>query len=93
VVAALGLALVKLGLEVYFDHFADLGAIYGSLGAAMALLLFVGERRRVRRGVRVGVGARGRPARLGRRLHTRRPVPLVSTAGPGRRTDRCTAGP
>jgi membrane protein len=41
VVAALGLALVKLGLEVYFDHFADLGAIYGSLGAAMALLLFV----------------------------------------------------
>jgi membrane protein len=40
-VAALGLAVVKLGLELYFDEFADLGAIYGSLGAAMALLIFV----------------------------------------------------
>ena len=39
--AALGLAVVKLGLELYFDEFADLGAIYGSLGAAMALLIFV----------------------------------------------------
>lgn len=41
VVGALGLAVVKLGLELYFEHFADLGAIYGSLGAAMALLIFV----------------------------------------------------
>ena len=41
VVAALGLAVVKLGLELYFEQFADLGAIYGSLGAAMALLIFV----------------------------------------------------
>ena len=40
-VAALGLAVVKLGLELYFEEFADLGAIYGSLGAAMALLIFV----------------------------------------------------
>jgi membrane protein len=39
--AALGLAVVKLGLELYFEQFADLGAIYGSLGAAMALLIFV----------------------------------------------------
>ena len=41
VVAAIGLAIVKLGLELYFEQFADFGAIYGSLGAAMALLLFV----------------------------------------------------
>ena len=41
VVAALGLALVKQGLELYFEQLADFGAIYGSLGAAMALLIFV----------------------------------------------------
>ncbi len=41
VVAALGLAVVKLGLELYFEQLADFGAIYGSLGAAMALLIFV----------------------------------------------------
>jgi membrane protein len=41
VVGAIGLAIVKLGLELYFEEFADLGAIYGSLGAAMALLIFV----------------------------------------------------
>jgi membrane protein len=41
VVGALGLAIVKLGLELYFEQFADFGAIYGSLGAVMALLLFV----------------------------------------------------
>ena len=41
VVAAAGLAIVKLGLELYFEHLADFGAIYGSLGAAMALLIFV----------------------------------------------------
>ncbi len=41
VVAALGLAIVRSGLELYFEQLADFGAIYGSLGAAMALLLFV----------------------------------------------------
>ena len=41
VVGAIGLAIVKLGLELYFEQFADFGAIYGSLGAAMALLIFV----------------------------------------------------
>ncbi len=40
-VGAIGLTLVKLGLELYFEQLADLGAIYGSLGAAMALLIFV----------------------------------------------------
>lgn len=41
IVAAVGLTIVKLVLELYFEQFADLGAVYGSLGAAMALLLFV----------------------------------------------------
>ncbi len=41
VVATLGLTLVKLALELYFEQLADFGAIYGSLGAAMALLIFV----------------------------------------------------
>ncbi len=41
IVAALGLALVRQGLELYFEELADFGAIYGSLGAAMALLIFV----------------------------------------------------
>ena len=41
VVAAIGLAIVRQGLELYFDRLADFGAIYGSLGAAMALLVFV----------------------------------------------------
>ncbi len=41
VVAAIGLAIVKQGLELYFEQLADFGAIYGSLGAAMALLIFV----------------------------------------------------
>lgn len=41
IVAALGLAIVKGGLELYFEQLADFGAIYGSLGAAMALLIFV----------------------------------------------------
>ena len=39
-VAAALLFLVKGGLELYFDHLADFGALYGSLGALMALLLF-----------------------------------------------------
>ena len=41
IVAAAGLTVVKLGLELYFEHLADFGALYGSLGAAMALLIFV----------------------------------------------------
>jgi membrane protein len=40
-VAAIGLTIVKFGLELYFDQLANFGAIYGSLGAAMALLVFV----------------------------------------------------
>ncbi|MBA3328412.1 MAG: YihY/virulence factor BrkB family protein [Solirubrobacterales bacterium] len=40
-VAAAGLFAVKLGLELYLEHLADFGALYGSLGALMALLLFV----------------------------------------------------
>ncbi|MGZ6695462.1 MAG: hypothetical protein ACXVFL_07425, partial [Solirubrobacteraceae bacterium] len=30
-----------VALELYFAHLADFGALYGSLGAFMALLLFV----------------------------------------------------
>ncbi len=41
VVGAIGLTIVKLLLELYFEQLADLGAIYGSLGALMALLIFV----------------------------------------------------
>ncbi|MEA2191129.1 MAG: rane protein [Solirubrobacteraceae bacterium] len=41
IVAAIGLVIVKLGLELYFAQLTDFGAIYGSLGAAMALLIFV----------------------------------------------------
>jgi membrane protein len=41
VVAALGLVVVKVALELYFEQLADFGAIYGSLGAAMGLLIFV----------------------------------------------------
>ena len=41
VVAVLLLAILREGLEVYFEHLADFGALYGSLGALMALLLFV----------------------------------------------------
>ena len=40
VVATIGLAIVKQGLELYFEQLADFGAIYGSLGALMALLIF-----------------------------------------------------
>jgi len=39
-VAAALLVVVKGGLELYFEHLADFGALYGSLGALMALLLF-----------------------------------------------------
>jgi len=41
VVAVALLAMLREGLEVYFEHLADFGALYGSLGALMALLLFV----------------------------------------------------
>jgi len=41
VVAVLLLAILREGLELYFEHLADFGALYGSLGALMALLLFV----------------------------------------------------
>jgi membrane protein len=41
VVAVLLLGLLREGLELYFEHLADFGALYGSLGALMALLLFV----------------------------------------------------
>ena len=40
-VAATGLLAVKGVLELYLEHLADFGALYGSLGALMALLLFV----------------------------------------------------
>jgi membrane protein len=41
VVAAALISLIRGGLELYFEHLADFGALYGSLGALMALLLFV----------------------------------------------------
>jgi membrane protein len=41
VVAVLLLAVLREGLDLYFEHLADFGALYGSLGALMALLLFV----------------------------------------------------
>jgi len=40
-VAALLLGLVREGLEFYFEELSDFGALYGSLGALMALLVFV----------------------------------------------------
>ena len=41
VVAAALIALSREVLDAYFEHLADFGALYGSLGALMALLLFV----------------------------------------------------
>jgi membrane protein len=41
IVASVGLLAVKGALELYFEELADLGALYGSLGALMALLIFV----------------------------------------------------
>ena len=41
VVAALLLRLVREALELYFEELSDFGALYGSLGALMALLVFV----------------------------------------------------
>ena len=40
-VAVALLAILREGLELYFEQLTDLGALYGSLGALMALLLFV----------------------------------------------------
>jgi membrane protein len=41
VVAVLLIGLIREALELYFRHLADFGALYGSLGALMALLLFL----------------------------------------------------
>src|SRR5215207_8568819 len=41
VVAAALISLVRGALELYFEHLANFGALYGSLGALMALLVFV----------------------------------------------------
>jgi membrane protein len=41
VVAAALIGVVREALDLYFEHLADFGALYGSLGALMALLLFV----------------------------------------------------
>ena len=35
------LGVVREALELYFEELSDFGALYGSLGAAMALLVFV----------------------------------------------------
>lgn len=40
-VAAALLTLVRGALDLYFDRLTDFGALYGSLGALMALLLFL----------------------------------------------------
>ncbi len=40
-VAAVLLGVVREALELYFEELSDFGALYGSLGAAMALLVFV----------------------------------------------------
>jgi len=41
VVAAVLISAVRGALDLYFDHLADFGALYGSLGALMGLLVFV----------------------------------------------------
>ena len=41
IVATVGLAIVQAALEFYFERLTDFGALYGSLGALMALLVFV----------------------------------------------------
>ena len=41
IVAAALVSLTRAALELYFEHLADFGALYGSLGALMALLIFV----------------------------------------------------
>jgi membrane protein len=41
IVAGALISAVRGALDLYFDHLTDLGALYGSLGALMALLVFV----------------------------------------------------
>jgi membrane protein len=41
IVAAALISAVRGALDLYFDHLTDFGALYGSLGALMALLVFV----------------------------------------------------
>jgi membrane protein len=41
IVAAALISVTRGALELYFEHLADFGALYGSLGALMALLIFV----------------------------------------------------
>jgi membrane protein len=41
VIAAALISVTRGALELYFEHLADFGALYGSLGALMALLIFV----------------------------------------------------
>ena len=41
VVAAALVSIARGGLDLYFEYLADFGALYGSLGALMALLIFV----------------------------------------------------
>jgi membrane protein len=41
VVAATLISLTRGALELYFEHLSNFGALYGSLGALMALLIFV----------------------------------------------------
>ena len=41
VVAAALISITRGGLEIYFEYLSDFGALYGSLGALMALFIFV----------------------------------------------------
>ena len=41
IVAGALISVVRGALDLYFDHLTDFGALYGSLGALMALLVFV----------------------------------------------------
>jgi membrane protein len=41
IVAGALISAVRGALDLYFDHLTDFGALYGSLGALMALLVFV----------------------------------------------------
>ncbi len=41
VVAAALISITRGALELYFEYLADFGALYGSLGALMALLIFI----------------------------------------------------
>ena len=41
VVAAALISITRGALEIYFEYLSDFGALYGSLGALMALFIFV----------------------------------------------------